>query len=112
VTEAGPLFEISTSALVVTGVDAVELSLAEFGSVVADETVAVFWIGSGVVYDDGTEYVVVIVRDSPAGIVPSAHGYADTQSPVFDTKPSPAGVGSATDTAEASELPLFVTVTM
>jgi hypothetical protein len=65
---------IARSALVTTGVDDVELLLPDVGSVVADETVAVLRIGLGVVYDAGTEYVDVIVRVAPAGIVPSEHG--------------------------------------
>ena len=44
------------------------------GSVVADETVAVFTTGSGVVYEIGNEYVVVMVPVAPAATVPSAQG--------------------------------------
>jgi hypothetical protein len=69
----------------------------------------VFTIGSGVVYDSGTEKVLVIVRVAPAGTVPSEQGNAVAQAPLFETKVSPLGVGSATVTLVASELPLFVT---
>ena len=54
----------------------------------------------------------MIVRVAPAGTVPSAHGKAVTQSPVFDTNVSPAGVTSATATPAASEGPAFVTVSV
>ena len=47
---------------------------------------------------------------APAGTVPSAHGKAVRQSPVFDTKVSPAGVASVTTTLAASDGPAFVTV--
>ena len=47
---------------------------------------------------------------APAGTVPSAHGNAVTQSPVLDTKVSPAGVTSVTTTVSAVDGPAFVTV--
>ena len=47
---------------------------------------------------------------APAGTVPSAHGKAVMQSPVLDTKVSPAGVTSATTTFAALDGPVFVTV--
>jgi hypothetical protein len=43
-------------------------------------------------------------------IVPSEHGKFPVQAPALDTKPRPAGVGSATDTPVAVLGPLFVTV--
>jgi hypothetical protein len=111
-TDAGPVLLIERSALAATGVEAVELLLPETGSVVEVETDAVFTIGAGVVYDDGTEYVVVIVRVAPLATVPSEQGYAVVQDPVLETKVRPVGVVSATDTDAASELPLLVTVTV
>src|SRR5438552_2411639 len=100
------------SARAVTGVDDDELSLPATGSVVAEETVAVLTIGSGVEYEAGTEYVVVIVRVAPAATVPSEQGQAVVQAPVLATKTSPEGSVSETVTALASELPLFVTVSV
>ena len=47
---------------------------------------------------------------APAGTVPSAHGKAVVQSPVFDTQVSPVGVTSATTTLSAFDGPAFVTV--
>jgi hypothetical protein len=55
VTEAGPVFEIDRSVLGVTGVDALALLLAGVGSVVVDDTVAVFTIVVGVEYESGSE---------------------------------------------------------
>ena len=72
-------------------------------------TLAVLLIAPGAAADCGTVNVATIVRVVPAGIVPSAHGNGVTQSPVFDTKVSPAGVGSSTTTAVASEGPALVT---
>jgi hypothetical protein len=74
VAEAGPVLEIERSALVVTVVEELAVLLPGTGSVVEDDTVAVFTIGVGVVYDDGTEYVVVIVRVAPATRLPSEQG--------------------------------------
>jgi hypothetical protein len=73
-TEAGALLWIVTSADVVTAVDDVAVSSCGVGSAAAENAYTVAAIGSGAVYDGGTAYVVVIVRDAPAGIVPSAHG--------------------------------------
>ncbi len=52
----------------------------------------------------------MIVALAPAVSVPSAQGKAPVQAPLVDTKLSPAGVGSATDTLAASLGPLLVTV--
>jgi hypothetical protein len=95
-TAAGPVLVIARSALVVTGVEADELLLPETLSSVEVDTDAVFTIGLGDVYDDGTAYVVVIVAVAPAASVPSEQGYAVVQAPVFETKVRPAGVVSAT----------------
>ena len=50
----------------VTVVEALSLLSPGTGSVVADETVAVFTIGPGAAYEAGTEYVVVIDADLAA----------------------------------------------
>src|SRR5262245_2673399 len=50
-----------------------------------------------------------MVRLVPAVTVPRLQGNAVVQSPVFETKVRPAGVGSVTVTAAAFEGPLFVT---
>ncbi len=42
--------------------------------------------------------------------MPSAHGKTVTQLPALDRNVSPAGVGSATETAAASDGPELVTV--
>jgi hypothetical protein len=112
VADAGPVFATARSALRATGVDAVDVLFALVGSVVDVETVAVFTMGFGDVYDDGTEYVVVIVAVAPEAIVPSEHGYAVVHAPAFETKVSPVGVVSATETAVALFGPLFVTATV
>ena len=65
VAEAGPVLLIERSALPTTGVDDVDELLPATGSAVVDDTVAVFRIGLGVVYEAGTEYVLVIVRVAP-----------------------------------------------
>ncbi len=54
--------------------------------------------------------MAVIVRVAPAVTVPTAQGNAVLQAPLFEMKVSPAGVGSATETAAASLGPLLVTV--
>jgi hypothetical protein len=54
--------------------------------------------------------VVVIVRVAPAGTMPRVHGKALVQAPLLESKLSPTGVGSVTDTLVASLGPLFVTV--
>ena len=46
----------------------------------------------------------------PAATVPREHGNAVTQSPALDTNERPLGVGSATLTAAASDVPLLVTM--
>jgi hypothetical protein len=46
---------IATSALADTGVEPVATSSAGVGSDCADDSTNVFWIGSGVVYDAGTD---------------------------------------------------------
>jgi hypothetical protein len=53
--------------------------------------------------------VDVIVRVAPAGTVPRLHGNATAHAPAFETNVRFAGVGSATETACASDGPLFVT---
>jgi hypothetical protein len=54
----------------------------------------------------------VIVRVAPAATVPSEHGYAVVHAPLFETKTRLVGVGSATETAAASDVPLLVIVTV
>ena len=108
-TPPGANFTIERSALLVTGDDDVEVLLPGVGSVVVVDTVAVLSTGLGVVYDDGAAKVLVMVRVAPAGTMPSEHGNALTQAPVFDTNVRPVGDGSATLTAAASDTPLLVT---
>jgi hypothetical protein len=88
---------------------AVELLFPGVGSGVEDETVAVLTIGAGAGYPDGIAYVDVIVADAPAATVPRLHGKAVTHAPAFEMNVRPAGVGSVTDTACASDGPLSVT---
>ncbi len=52
----------------------------------------------------------MIVWVAPATSGPSAQGNALVQAPLVETKLSPAGVGSATETLAASLGPLLVTV--
>jgi hypothetical protein len=103
---------MARSALVTTDVVVVELLLPPVWSVVDDETVAVFVIGFGVEYEDGTAYVVVMVAVAPAATVPSEHGYAVVHAPVLETKVSPVGVASETMAVAAGSPPTFVTVTV
>ena len=56
-----------------------------------------------------TVKVAMMVRDSPGPRLPRAHGNGVVQSPAFDRKTSPGGVGSVTDTSFAIEGPAFVT---
>ena len=87
----------------------VAVLFAGTGSLVADVTLAVLTIGFTARWFDGTLKVDVIVRTSPGGIVPSAHGNTVTQSPALDTNVSPGGVGSATIAPDASLGPPLVT---
>jgi hypothetical protein len=82
------------------------------GSNVVDATVATFAIDAGGPGDRETLKVAVIVRVTPAGIVPRLQGNAVVQSPAFDMNVSPAGVGSLTVTDAASDGPALVTVIM
>ncbi len=89
--------------------------LLGFGELIprcSGHTVAVLPMVVGNEYPTGTWYVEVIVRVPPGARVPSAQGYAVVQAPLFETKARPDGVGSATDTSTASELPLLATVTV
>jgi hypothetical protein len=74
------------------------------------DAVAVLAIGLGAVYPDGIAKVAVIVRVAAGGNVPRLHGKAVVQSPAFDTKVRPGGVGSVSVTPAASDGPAFVTV--
>jgi len=58
----------------------------------------------------GTVNVDAIVREVPTAIVPSAHGNAVTQSPLFETNVNPGGAGSASTTETASDGPALLTV--
>ena len=51
-----------------------------------------------------------MVRVVPGAIVPRSQGKAVVQSPLVDTKVSPAGVGSWTMTPVATEGPALATV--
>ena len=84
-----------------TAVVALALLLATSASVTVVVTVAVLMIEAAA-YPVGTWNVATIVRVCPAGIVPSAHGNAVVQSPVFPTNVNPLGVGSDTVTPGAS----------
>src|SRR5687768_12983004 len=53
-----------------------------------------------------------MVFDAPLPMVPSEHGNAVVQSPVFATKINPFGVGSSTTTLSAGDWPPFATVMM
>ena len=75
---------------------------AESASAVDAVIVAVLTTGFGPTGVVATRKVVTIVRDVPAGTVPSAQGNGVVQSPLFDTNVSPAGIGSSTTTAAAS----------
>ena len=92
-TNAGPLFVTDTSALVeiVPVADAVLFDGFESAAAV---TVAVFVTVP--VAPEETLYVDVIVTLDPAVIVPSVHGKAVAQAPLFDTNVNPAGVVSET----------------
>jgi hypothetical protein len=91
-----------------SGVFVVALVLVAGG--VGLDAVAVLAIGLGVVYPDGIAKVAVIVRIALGGNVPRLHGKAVVQSPAFDTKVRPGGVGSVSVTPAASDGPAFVTV--
>ena len=75
---------------------------AGFPSGVDDVIVAVLTTGFGPTGVGATRKVVAVVREAPAGTVPSAHGNGVAQSPLFDTNVSPAGIGSSITTAAAS----------
>src|SRR5688572_6029660 len=53
-----------------------------------------------------------MVFDAPLPMVPSEHGNAVVQSPVFATKINPFDVGSSTTTLSAGDWPPFATVMM
>jgi hypothetical protein len=95
----------------VIGVDAVAVLLPVAGSAVTLESVALFTIGSGVVYAGGTRNVTAIVcGGAPAGIVPSAHGKPALHGAEADTNTRPGGAGSPRDTPTASDGPALVAV--
>jgi hypothetical protein len=83
--------------------------LSGFGSLVGLVTVAVFAILEPE-KSLGALYVTVIVLVSNGARIPNSQGKAVMQSPVLETKFSPAGVGSSTETLAAFDGPLFVTV--
>ena len=95
------------SALGLTGV----VTVLEFavGSGVLEVALAVFEIGSGVVYVAGTLYVTVMVFVAPFAIAPRLHGKGVVHAPVLETKVNPVGVGSLTLTFCESLGPLFLT---
>ena len=68
-----------------------------------------FVIGVPTSWPAGTDNVVVMVRLSPDGIEPREQGNAVVQSPAFDMKVRPVGVGSAISTEPAVSGPAFVT---
>jgi hypothetical protein len=110
VAEAGPDFVIDRSAVAaLNDVTAVALLFPAVGSDVVLLTVAVL---ERLVpaKDGGVENVLVIVFDWPAVIVPSEQGKGVVQAPALEMKFAPAGSGSVTLTAAASEGPLLVTV--
>lgn len=107
--EAGPLFAIETSAPLIEVV--VELLLLPgTGSLLELETDAVLVIAPVAVGE--TLKVEVIVAVWPLVIVPSAQGKAVVHAPLLETKVRLAGVGSLTVTPDASDGPIFVTVTV
>src|SRR5690348_137301 len=94
VTEAGPIFVIAKSVDAVAIVIAVDELLLRVGSIVADETVAVFEMAPE---NDGLDvYVLVIVKVAPEARVPRAQGNAVAHAPLFETNVVLAGVVSAT----------------
>lgn len=60
--------------------------------------------------DGGVLKVLRIVFDWPERIVPRLQGKAVVQAPLLKPKVAPAGVGSLTTTAVASDGPLLITV--
>ena len=91
-----------------SALDAVALLLRRFGSVVVDDTVAVFEKLPR--KDAGTLNVALIVTDCPLLRVPRLHGKGVVQAPEFETNVRLAGVGSDTVTPAAWLGPLFVTL--
>jgi len=87
---------------------AVELLFAADGSVVADDTDAVFDVNPPKLTE--LDIVVVITFDAPGAIVERSQGYGVTHAPALLTNVNPAGAGSATVTSVATDGPLFVTV--
>src|SRR4029450_4258062 len=80
-----------------TATPAVALLLAPEGSAVSLLTDAVFMMGSGPVYNDGTAQVAAMVLVSPGASVGNVHGNTVVQSPLLETKASPTGgAGSST----------------
>lgn len=110
VTPPGTDWWTDRSALTATLVETPAELLALDGSPVGEEAVAANVYEDGDVCDDGTVNVVWMVLVVPADRVPSAQGKAAAQSPEFDTKARPAGVGAATWTEDASDGPVFDTV--
>jgi hypothetical protein len=110
VADDGPALLTARSALALpNAVVAVALLFAAFGSGVVLDTVAELATLVPAKFAAVVK-VLVIVFVWPGVIVPRAHGNALVQAPVFEEKLVPAGVGSATETAAASEGPLFVMV--
>jgi hypothetical protein len=95
-----------------SAVDSASLLFPAEGSVEEDETVAVETMGSGVVYEDGTLKVEVIVLVAPGARLPREQGYAVAHAPALETKTSPEGVGSLTLTPVAFEGPALATITV
>ena len=111
VADDGPVLLTARSALAAPkAVVAVALLFAGVGSgVVALDTLAVLATLVPVKFA-AVVNVLVIVFVCPGVIVPSAQGNVVAHAPLFETKPVPAGVASETETAVASDGPLFVTV--
>src|SRR5690242_12347952 len=90
---AGPVFVIAKSVDALAVVLAVDELLLGVGSVVVDDTVAVFEM---VPENDGLDvYVLVIVKVAPGARVPRVQGNAVVQAPLFETNVVFAGVVSA-----------------
>ena len=106
-TPDGPVFVAERSATADVGVVTVlELSDGS-GSPVGLVSVAVFAIVP--VKLDGIEYVAVIETSAPLAMSPSGHGKPPVHGALAETNASPAGVGSASETALAVLGPLLCT---
>src|SRR5690242_8187720 len=101
----GPVLVTARSVEVVVVAVAVAKLFAGFGSGDVAETEAKLRMGP--VTPDPTVYVLVMTTLDPGAIVPKAQGYTVVQPPVFDTKVSPGGVPSVTDTPLAVLGPLL-----